>query len=158
MSYYRTYSDYLGQNRCCLLKGTGSEGPPGPTGPAGIGPVGPAGVKTSITTLFYSSNSITIPNQYTPIAYYSVTLNGGNEISTINFNIFPEGHTAIIFINGIIGTSDNPCIINNTITNVVTNLSSSLNLEKGSGNQGNAIMNISNSGFVNFCNITGYYN
>ena len=157
MSYYRTYSDYLGQNRCCLLKGLGPVGPQGPTGPAGLGPAGPSGISSSINTLYYNSNSITIPNQYTPIAYYSVTLSGGNEISTINFNTFPVGYQAIIFINGTIGTSDNPCIINNKITNVVTNLSSSLNLETGTGNQGNAMMNIYNSG-VNFCNITGYYN
>jgi collagen type VII alpha len=42
-SYYGTYSQYLGSQRCCNLKTQGSQGPPGPTGPASIGPIGYTG-------------------------------------------------------------------------------------------------------------------
>lgn len=40
MSYSRSYSEYLGKNRCCSLNGQGPIGPQGPPGPAGIGPIG----------------------------------------------------------------------------------------------------------------------
>jgi len=158
-SYSRTYNEYLGKNRCCLLKELGPMGPIGPTGPAGIGPVGPSGINSSIITLLYSSdNSITIPNQYTPIAYYSVTLSEGNILNTINFNTFPSGYQAIIFVNGTAGTSTSACVINSSINNVITNLSTVLNLETGTGNQGYAMMNIYNGSMAKFCNIIGYYN
>jgi hypothetical protein len=42
-SYYGTYSQYLGSQRCCNLKTQGHQGPPGPTGPASIGPIGKTG-------------------------------------------------------------------------------------------------------------------
>jgi len=159
-SYSRTYNEYLGKNRCCYNKqSTSAANNIGPTGPAGIGPVGPSGINSSIITLLYNSDSsITIPNQYTQIAYYSVTLSEGNALSTINFNLFPSGYQAIVFINGTAGTSSNPCVINSSITNVLTNLSSTINLQSGTGNQGYVMMNIYNGGMVKFCNITGYYN
>jgi len=42
-NYYGTYSQYLGAQRCCNLKGQGLVGPVGPQGPASIGPVGNTG-------------------------------------------------------------------------------------------------------------------
>jgi hypothetical protein len=44
--YYRSYSDYLGAQRCCDSRGPGPVGPEGPTGPGSVGPrgyTGPAG-------------------------------------------------------------------------------------------------------------------
>jgi len=38
--YYRNYSEYLGSQRCCDLRGAGPMGVTGPTGPAAIGPAG----------------------------------------------------------------------------------------------------------------------
>lgn len=40
---YGAYSQYLGAQRCCDLRGQGPEGPAGPTGPAAIGPIGNTG-------------------------------------------------------------------------------------------------------------------
>jgi len=40
---YGAYSQYLGAQRCCDLRGQGPEGPQGPTGPAAIGPIGNTG-------------------------------------------------------------------------------------------------------------------
>ena len=42
-SYYGTYSQYLGSQKCCNLKTQGPPGPPGPTGPSSIGPIGKTG-------------------------------------------------------------------------------------------------------------------
>ena len=41
--YYGAYSQYLGAQRCCDLRGQGPQGPAGPTGPAAIGPIGNTG-------------------------------------------------------------------------------------------------------------------
>lgn len=44
---YGAYSQYLGAQRCCDLRGQGPQGIQGPTGPAAIGPIGntgPAGI------------------------------------------------------------------------------------------------------------------
>ena len=41
--YYGTYSQYLGSQRCCDLRGQGPEGPRGPTGPSAIGERGMTG-------------------------------------------------------------------------------------------------------------------
>ena len=38
--YYRSYSDYLGAQRCCDSRGPGPVGPAGPTGPGSVGPRG----------------------------------------------------------------------------------------------------------------------
>jgi hypothetical protein len=38
--YYRNYTEYLGSQRCCDLRGAGPVGPMGPMGPASIGPPG----------------------------------------------------------------------------------------------------------------------
>jgi len=155
--YSRSYSEYLGKNRCCDLRGVGPVGPIGPAGPAGVGPVGPAGINTTIATATYNSttNTITIPNQHNPIVYYSVTLpSAGDIISTIDFGTFPSGYQAILFINGTIGTSVDPCVISNTITNVKTNLDTSLHLN--TGGKGYATMTIYNTGANKLCNIVGY--
>jgi hypothetical protein len=40
---YGAYSQYLGAQRCCDLRGQGPVGPAGPTGPAAIGPIGNTG-------------------------------------------------------------------------------------------------------------------
>jgi hypothetical protein len=40
---YGAYSQYLGAQRCCDLRGQGPQGPVGPTGPASIGPIGNTG-------------------------------------------------------------------------------------------------------------------
>jgi len=41
--YYGNYSQYLGAQRCCDLRGQGPQGEQGPTGPASIGAVGNTG-------------------------------------------------------------------------------------------------------------------
>jgi hypothetical protein len=41
--YYRSYSDYLGAQRCCDSRGPGPVGPAGPTGPGSVGPRGYTG-------------------------------------------------------------------------------------------------------------------
>jgi len=41
--YYRSYSDYLGAQRCCDSRGAGPVGPEGPTGPGSVGPRGYTG-------------------------------------------------------------------------------------------------------------------
>jgi hypothetical protein len=40
---YPSYSQYLGAQRCCDLRGQGPPGPQGPAGPAAIGPKGDTG-------------------------------------------------------------------------------------------------------------------
>ena len=157
--YSRSYSEYLGKNRCCDLRGVGPIGPAGPTGPAGVGPVGPAGVNTTIATATYNSNTLTIPNQYNPIVYYLVTLpNAGDTITTIEFGTFPSGYQAIIMVDGTIGTAVNPCVISNTIINVNTNLvTPGLNLANDLTN-GYATMTIYNFGIYKLCNVVGYNN
>jgi hypothetical protein len=155
--YSRSYSEYLGKNRCCDLRGVGPIGPGGPTGPAGVGPVGPSGINTTINAATYNSSTLTIPNQYNPITYYSVTLpDAGDTITTINFGIFPSGYQAIIMIDGTSGTTGTPCVISNTIINVNTNLSASLDLNNVAN--GYAVMTIYNFGTNKLCNIVGYNN
>ena len=47
-NFVRNYSEYLGQRRCCDLRGPGPVGPEGPEGPQGpIGPYGYTGAKGS---------------------------------------------------------------------------------------------------------------
>lgn len=47
-NFVRNYSEYLGQRRCCDLRGPGPVGPEGPVGPQGpIGPYGYTGAKGS---------------------------------------------------------------------------------------------------------------
>lgn len=55
--YYGTYSQYLGAQRCCDLRGQGPQGPAGPPGPSAIGErgytgptgqIGPTGAKSFI--------------------------------------------------------------------------------------------------------------
>jgi hypothetical protein len=155
--YSRSYSEYLGKNRCCDTRGAGPLGPVGPAGPAGVGPVGPAGINATIATATYNETTftLTIPNQYNPIVYYSVTLPAaGDIINTINFGTFPSGYQAIIFIDGTIGTVVNPCVISNAITNVNTNLETSLNLN--TGGKGYATATIYNTGTNKLCNFVGY--
>jgi hypothetical protein len=157
--YSRSYSEYLGKNRCCDLRGAGPIGPEGPTGPAGVGPVGPAGINTTIATATYNSSTytLTIPNQYNPIVYYSVTLpNAGDTITTIDFGIFPSGYQAIIMVDGTNGTAGSPCVISNSIINVNTNLAASLELNNVVN--GYATMTIYNFGLNKLCNIVGYNN
>jgi hypothetical protein len=158
--YSRSYSEYLGKNRCCDLRGVGPIGPEGPTGPAGVGPVGPAGINTTIATATYNSSTstLTIPNQYNPLVYYSVTLpNSGDMITTIDFGIFPSGYQAIIMVDGTNGTLASPCVISNTITNVNTNLAASLSLASD-GTIGYATMTIYNFESQKLCNVSGYNN
>ena len=154
--YSRSYSEYLGKNRCCDLRGVGPIGPEGPTGPAGVGPVGPAGINTNIASATYNSstNTLTIPNQYNPIVYYSVTLpNAGDAITTIDFGIFPSGYQAIIMVDGTIGTNSSPCLISNTIINVNTNLASPGLSLAGDLTNGYATMIIYNFGTNKLCNV-----
>lgn len=154
--YSRSYSEYLGKNRCCDLRGVGPIGPVGPTGPAGVGP---AGINTTITTATYNSstNTLTIPNQYNPIVYYSVTLpSAGDTITTINFGVFPTGYQAIIMVDGTIGSAATPCSISNTMVNVNTNLA--LSLELNNVVNGYATMTIYNFGIHKLCNVVGYNN
>ena len=86
--YNSSYSEYLGKLRCCDLNKEGQMGPEGPTGPAGVGPVGPSGISTTINTATYNSatNTLTLQDQFSPIAYYTITLpNAGDQITTITF-------------------------------------------------------------------------
>ena len=47
-NFVRNYSEYLGQRRCCDLRGPGPVGPEGPRGPQGpVGPYGYSGAKGS---------------------------------------------------------------------------------------------------------------
>jgi hypothetical protein len=84
-NFVRNYSEYLGQRRCCDLRGPGPAGPEGPVGPQGPigpygytgakgstgptgqgcrGPTGPAGVSSQ-----WVSSSITTAVTYTGIGY-----------------------------------------------------------------------------------------
>ncbi len=50
-TYYANYSQYLGAQRCCDLRGQGPQGIQGPTGPAAVGQkghTGPTGSKSFI--------------------------------------------------------------------------------------------------------------
>ena len=159
--YSRSYSEYLGKNRCCDLRGAGPIGAEGPTGPAGVGPVGPAGINTTIAVATYNSSTftLTIPNQYNPIVYYSVTLpSAGDAITTINFGIFPSGYQAIIMVDGTVGTVAIPCGISNTIINVNTNLATPGLILASDGTYGYATMIIYNFGVNKLCNVVGYNN
>ena len=159
-SYSRSYIEYLGKTRCCDSRGSGPIGPQGPAGPAGVGPVGPAGVNTTIAPAAYNATTytLTLPNQYNPSAYYSVTLpSAGDTIVTIDFGTFPSGYQAIIFVNGMIGTAATPCIISNNIINVNTNLDTGLSLSSD-GTYGYATMTIYNFGVHKLCNVVGYNN
>ena len=160
-NYSKSYSEYLGKNRCCDSRGAGPPGPTGPVGPGGVGPVGPAGINTTIATATYNSSTftLTIPNQYNPIVYYSVTLpNAGDTITTIEFGTFPNGYQAIIMVDGTTGTVVNPCVISNTIINVNTNLATPGLSLASDGTYGYATMTIYNFGVNKLSNVVGYNN
>jgi len=79
-----TYTQYLGNKKCCDLKGLGPKGPTGPTGPGG--PIGPYG-KTGPTgspgstgpTGSPGSTGPTGPNFYTNYTITQITaLSGGS--------------------------------------------------------------------------------
>ena len=79
-----TYTQYLGNKKCCDLKGLGPKGPTGPTGPGG--PIGPYG-KTGPTgspgstgpTGSPGSTGPTCPNFYTNYTITQITaLSGGS--------------------------------------------------------------------------------
>ena len=59
-------------------------------------------------------------------------------------------------VDGTIGTAVNPCVISNTIINVNTNLSTSLELNNVVN--GYATMIIYNFGTNKLCNVVGYNN
>jgi hypothetical protein len=128
-----------------------TQGPQGGTGPSGI--------NTTITAASYGSSILTIPAQSVAIAYYSVTLPiAGDAINTINFTSFPSGYQAIVFVNGSVGTSGNPCIITSTITGVHTNLNTNIQLfGSPAGNLQYATINITYDGSLHYANIVAYY-
>jgi hypothetical protein len=118
---YLNYTQYLGANKCCNLKSQGPIGPIGPTGPAAVGPIGPTGpggINTTITTLSLpaSSSTLTLPAQSSSIAYYTLILYNGNNVSNITFNSFPVGGLAEIFI------TYGDALGNATISNIITHI------------------------------------
>ena len=124
----------------------GPQGIQGPTGPSAgpIGPTGPTGpqsIVSAIQPLTLVSTSITIPAQTSVIQQYSLTLNAGNVLNTINFTSLPTGYQAIIYITG----NNSGCTISYPITNVSL-LNYNSNKTLSSSLTPNAILKIFNDG------------
>jgi len=145
-----------------------TNGPTGPTGPTGAGAIGPTGVtgatgpvqiNTVVTSLDpFIPTALTIPAQTDVIAYYSVTLNTGETLNTLNITSLPAGHQANIFVNGTAGTLINHCVISQNITsgNVRTNINQ--NIELGGANFPQYASIIINTDGTNFyCIILPYF-
>lgn len=84
------YTQYLGNKKCCDLKGLGAKGPTGPTGPGG--PIGPYG-KTGPTGPTGSTGSTgpTGPNFYTNYTITQITaLSGGSTYNIPSSSIDPN--------------------------------------------------------------------
>jgi len=150
---------------------TGSKGDTGPTGrgckgdtgPSGgpIGPTGPTGyvsINTTITPVTLLVNTLTIPAQSVPLAYYSILLNPGDTINNISALGLGSGCQAVVFVDGTAGnfTTSNECIIGSAISH--SNLSSNLSLYSTPiGNLQYATIIIYSDGTNKYCNVTGYY-
>ena len=133
--YSRNYQEYLASKTCCITRTqgpvgpigatgtngaigpmgvTGSNGNTGATGPTGrsclgpTGPQGPSSISPTITPLTLTSTSITIPAQTSSIQQFSVTLNSGDILDTINFTSFPTGYQVFIYITNNSGSIDYP--------------------------------------------------
>ena len=83
-SYYGTYNQYLGAQRCCNLK---TQGPVGPVGPAGPAAVGPAGTGYTGSTGYTGVTGMTGPT--------------GSTGPTGNAYWDPSGVTGISYINDV---------------------------------------------------------
>jgi len=139
---------------------TGSEGPTGATGRSCKGPTGPAGspsgltgptgsnsVNTNIIPATYNSSTstLTIPSQSSSIAYYSVSLAGGNTVYTVSTSL-PSGCEAIVFIEG---PSSGSATIGSTFGSLsginLRNLYINTTLQNGSGFFNSAILKVTNN-------------
>ena len=150
--YSRNYQEYLASKTCCITRTQGPVGPIGPTGangaigPMGVtgsngntgatgptgrscmgptGPQGPSSISPTITPLTLTTTTITIPAQTSVIQQFSVTLNSGDILNTINFTNFPVGYQAFIYItnNGgtIAGSITNVPLLNYSVAQTPTN-------------------------------------
>lgn len=151
LGYSRTYQEYLASKTCCITRTQGPIGPLGPTGsngaigPMGVtgnngntgatgptgrsclgptGPQGPQSITTAITPLTLTTNTITIPAQTSIIQQFSVTLNSGDILNTINFTSFPTGYQVFVYITNNSGTIDvisNVPLLNYSVSQTPTN-------------------------------------
>jgi hypothetical protein len=167
--YYGNYSQYLGAQKCCSIKTQGSQGPAGPTGPAAIGiigytgPTGPSSISNAVTTLTLNSQSITIPSQNQPIAYYTVDLTNGDNLSSVTFTSLPTGYQAIVFITtttlttgqtATIGTPTSPSVLSGIN---YYNLNAQQTLSGTTSTLRRAILTINNDGTFKYGNLVTYY-
>jgi len=75
---------------------TGEQGIQGPTGEQGIqGPTGPNNISDELISIKLLNYKITIPEQIHSIAYYSIHLNNGDEVTNIENNL-KKNQTAIL--------------------------------------------------------------
>ena len=166
-NYYGNYSQYLGAQKCCNIKTQGSQGPAGPTGPASIGqigntgPTGPSPITNSVTTLTLVSQSITIPSQTQPIAYYTVDLTSGANLNTVSFTSLPTGYQAIVFITTSTLTSGQTATIGTapgTLGGITYyNLNTQQTLSGTALSLKRAVLTINNDGTSKYGNLVTYY-
>jgi hypothetical protein len=119
--YSRSYSDYLGANRCCATTRLPTQGPPGqpgtpgPIGPRGftgpVGPPGPAGPSGPINSLVQESTFEPMGHQERTDS--TITF----DVNTRDFIISPTSSHYNIWVAG------NLFIINTTITLHIPNIS-----------------------------------
>jgi hypothetical protein len=166
--YYGNYSQYLGSQKCCNIKTQGQIGPAGPTGPAAVGiigytgPTGPSPMANIVTTLTLDGNSISIPSQTQSIAYYTIDLTDGEELSTVTFGSFPTGFQAIVFITSNTLTIGQTATIGTLVGGVIggityRNLNTQQTLSGTNGDLHTAILTIYNDGTNKYGNLVTYY-
>lgn len=149
----------------------GATGKPrrGPTGPTGlyggyIGPTGPSGQSLNVSFTFTNlsfnaqNNSVTIPAQSSPLAYYTLTLTNNQSLNSILFSSpLPPGYEAIVFVYGPQGVNDlayiTNSINNSTFASNISSFSSNIFL---SANQYVATMSITNDGTIYRCIVLKY--
>jgi len=152
-----------GQTGATGPTGRSCQGPPGPqgiqgpTGPSGgptgqTGATGPTSIPSTIQALSLVSTSITIPAQTSVVQQYSLTLNAGNTLNTINFTSFPTGYQAIIYITG----NNAGCTIAYPITNVSL-LNYNSNETLSSALTPNAILKIFNDGIRHYGELITFF-
>lgn len=143
--------------------GKPSRGPTGPTGPYGgyPGPTGPAasmgGFVFTPLTFNAITNSITIPAQIVPLAYYTLTMSNNQSLNSVQFtSTLPIGSQAIIIVYGPggINTSYITSQINNST--FASNINSGLTNIFLTGNENTAILTIVYDGTKYNCTVIQY--
>ena len=131
----------------------GVDGAPGEQGP--IGPTGPSCISENCNELFLINNTITIPSQENPIAYYKLNLKNNDELQNINCSL-KFNQEAIILIKLVFEDYDTLDIASiYQIKNIKNNFTNTIYLTVDSPY---AIMNLNKIENNIFCSCRQYFN